>query len=95
MREEHVQIGQLVRQYRTKKDMTQLELAELLGYETTQFVSLFERGLSKIPLATIGELIVILGIPEKKVMDTLVKAYANNLKGEIAQGKLEAKKKLN
>jgi transcriptional regulator with XRE-family HTH domain len=91
MKETHQDLGKLIREYRTKANLTQLDLANKLGYESTQFVSLFERGLSKIPLNVLGQLIVILGIPEKKVMDTLVKAYESNLKSEILQGKKIAK----
>lgn len=94
MEEQHLEIGAIVREYRQKKGMTQLELSKILGYETTQFVSLFERGLSKIPFATVGQLVIILGIPEKKILDTLVRAYEQNLKQEIIEGKVLAKKKL-
>ena len=44
------ELGALAREYRIKANMTQLELANKLGYESMQFVSLFERGISKIPL---------------------------------------------
>ena len=94
MKAEHLEIGTIVREYRLKKGMTQLELSQKLGYETTQFVSLFERGISKIPLATLGQLVVLLGIPEKKVMETLVKAYESHLRQEIVEGKQVAKRKL-
>lgn len=94
MDEQHIEIGMIVREYRQKKGMTQLDLSKILGYETTQFVSLFERGLSKIPFATLGQLVIILGIPEKKIMETLVKGYEQNLKQEIIEGKVQARKKL-
>ena len=84
-------LGTLIREYRFKKNLTQLHLAQKLGYDSTQFVSLFERGLSKVPHNVLGQLIVILGIPEKKVMDTLMKAYEFNLKSEISSGKKTAK----
>ncbi|OFZ29711.1 MAG: hypothetical protein A2622_10845 [Bdellovibrionales bacterium RIFCSPHIGHO2_01_FULL_40_29] len=80
-------LGQLVREYRTKANMTQLELANKLGYESMQFVSLFERGLSKIPLKVIGKLVIILGIPEKKITKTLVEVYVNDLTEQIDEGK--------
>ncbi len=91
MRETHQDLGKLIREYRVKANLTQLDLANNLGYESTQFVSLFERGLSKIPLNVLGQLIVILGIPEKKVMETLLKAFETNLRSEIHQGKKTAK----
>lgn len=91
MKEVRRELGALIREYRVKKELTQLNLAEKLGYDSTQFVSLFERGLSKVPHNVLGQLIIILGIPEKKVLDTLMKAYEVNLKFEISSGKKTAK----
>lgn len=91
MNETHFELGNLIRGYRNQKEMTQLELARKLGYDSTQFVSLFERGLSKVPHNVLGQLIVILGIPEKKVIEILIKAYESNLKSEIQMGKKTAK----
>jgi hypothetical protein len=50
-------------------------------------VSLFERGLSKIPYEALGKLVSILGIPEKKVTHILVNAYEKDLVLKISQGK--------
>jgi len=91
MREIRRELGALIKEHRVRKNLTQLNLAEKLGYDSTQFVSLFERGLSKVPHNVLGQLIVILGIPEKKVLDTLMKAYEVNLKQEISSGKKTAK----
>lgn len=91
MNDIHIELGILIRSYRIKSNLTQLDLSKKLGYDTTQFVSLFERGLSKVPLNTLGKLIVILGIPEKKITDSLVKAYRQNLQEEISLGKRKAK----
>ncbi|MBC7464577.1 MAG: helix-turn-helix transcriptional regulator [Bdellovibrio sp.] len=83
----HQKIAAMVREYREKAGMTQLELSTKLGYETPQFVSLFERGVSKIPLETMGQLVVILGIPEKKILDSLVDAYRVSTKEKMSNGK--------
>lgn len=91
MNDVHLELGGLIRAYRIKSNLTQLDLSKMLGYDTTQFVSLFERGLSKVPLNTLGKLIVILGIPEKKITDSLIRAYRENLQTEISSGKKIAK----
>lgn len=91
MTEVRRELGAMIRDYRLRKNLTQLHLAQKLGYDSTQFVSLFERGLSKVPVNVLGQLIVILGIPEKKVLDTLMKAYEVNLRSEITSGKKSAK----
>ena len=80
-------LGNMIRDYRTKAGWTQLELAEKLGYNTPQFVSLFERGLSKIPLETLGRLLVLLKMPEKEVLKIMLSNYEAELKSKLAQGK--------
>ena len=83
----NVELGALVREYRISAEMTQLELANKLGYESMQFVSLFERGLSKIPLKVIGKLVIILGIPEKKITKNIIDAFATDVISQIDEGK--------
>ncbi len=83
----HQELGALVREYRVKSDMTQLDLAQKLGYDSTQFVFLFERGVSKIPYQTLGQLIIILGIPGKKVLKSLVSAYEIDIREKIQAGR--------
>jgi transcriptional regulator with XRE-family HTH domain len=91
------ELGSLVRKHRIKADMTQLELANKLGYESMQFVSLFERGVSKIPLNVLGKLIVILGMPKKQITKIILDDYKNNVIKKILDGQhniMEAELKL-
>lgn len=87
MKKRHMKIGWMVREYREKQGMTQMELADRLGYDSPQFVSLFERGLSKVPVSTLGSLISILGIPEKLVTSILLSGYEAEVRAELAKGK--------
>lgn len=80
-------IGKMIKKARLKRNMTQMELAEALGFETPQFVSLMERGLSKAPVEVLGRLVVILGINERAVVKILVNRYTNSVKAEIGKGK--------
>lgn len=90
MNSTNIELGTLIKEYRLKKNFTQFELSQKLGYDTPQFVSIMERGLAKIPLNVIGQLIILLGIPEKKVMNILLEAYKKNLVKEISDGKTQA-----
>ncbi len=81
------ELGLLVKEYRNKKGITQLELSEKLGYDTPQFVSIIERGLARVPLNVIGQLIVLLGIPEKKITKLLTLNYQETIQKEIQFGK--------
>lgn len=88
----YIEIGQTVRNFREKKNMTQLDLARILGYETSQFVSLFERGLSKVPMEVLGQLVIILGIPEKHFKAILLKDFESEINAKINNGKKAAAK---
>jgi transcriptional regulator with XRE-family HTH domain len=80
-------IGELIKEKRELAGMTQLELAQKLGYESPQFVSLIERGLSKAPYELIGKCVVILGLPEKAIVSQLKQAFMDELTSEIDKGK--------
>lgn len=80
-------IGSLIKEYRMKAGMTQIELANNLNYAIPQFISLMENGHSKIPLNILGKIIVILNIPEKKAIDLLVENYIKEVKSQISVGK--------
>lgn len=88
MKTENV-LGQIVKSARIKKGFTQLEVANKLGYDSMQFVSLFERGLSKIPMGTLGKLFVILNFPFRErrlIIKGLVMKYETDITDEIVQG---------
>lgn len=65
-------IGKIIRNARIKKNLTQLDLAKKLGYDSTQFVSLFERGLSKCPTKTLGKICKMLDIDKDDVFNIIV-----------------------
>lgn len=82
-----LKIGLLIKGYRLKKGWTQAQLAEKLGYESSQFVSLLERNESKCPLKTLGQLIVLLEIPEREILPALFKSHEDALQSQIDAGK--------
>jgi transcriptional regulator with XRE-family HTH domain len=90
MKKHQSHLGALVKEYRLKAGLTQIELANKLNYSIPQFISLMENGHSKIPLNVLGQVIAILGIPEKKALDLLVDIYAKEAKIQITAGKKAA-----
>ena len=82
-----IEIGQIIRTLREKKGLTQTDLALKLGYRTPQFVSLFERGLSKVPLETLGQLSVILNFPANHVKDLILRDYEAEISKRIKVGR--------
>lgn len=87
MKTSHLPLGQLIKDYRQKANLTQKELAEKLGYDIPQFLSLMENGHSKIPLNILGKIIDLLGIPEKKVLNALTAAYREEVMEQISSGR--------
>lgn len=83
-------VGQIIKEYRQKSGMTQMELAEKLGYDIPQFISLMENGHSKVPLNVLGQIISYLSIPEKAIMESLLDAYEKEAKQQIQSGKKRA-----
>jgi transcriptional regulator with XRE-family HTH domain len=80
-------LGEIAKEYRERSGLTQAELSVKLGYKTAQFVSKYERGESPIPTKTLGQLILILGIPEKAIIKLLIEAYKSELSEGISIGK--------
>lgn len=81
------EIGVLIRKKRIAKGLSQAQVALRLGHATPQFVSFFERGISKVPLDTLGELIVYLELPEKKVVKLLLDALKAETLNSIKVGR--------
>lgn len=79
----YINIGKLIREKREAKDMTQLEVSKLLGYETSQFVSLFERGMSKVPNDVLAKLIHILGLNRHYIYKMMIDDYSQRIKKEL------------
>jgi len=62
-------------------------LAQKLGYEIPQFISLIENGHSKAPLNVVAQLIQIIDIPEKVILNALVEAYEGEAKEVLHSAK--------
>lgn len=86
-------LGSLIKDYRLKLGFTQTELAEKLGYNNPQFISLVERDQSKAPLSMIGQLVVVLGIPENEIQELIVENFRDFVHEQISVGIKEAKQK--
>lgn len=89
MKKYNIKIGNIIKKYRTDAGLTQMGLAQKLGYEIPQFISLIENGHSKAPLNVVAQLIQIIDIPEQTILSALTEAYVAEAK-EILQS---AKKK--
>lgn len=71
--------GQLIKQARNKKKLRQIDLAEKLGYEIPQFISLMENGHSKVPKNVAFKCVKILGIKKSVMIESLVAEFKKEL----------------
>ncbi len=94
MKKSYKHLGQVIKEFRVKADLTQKDLAEKLGYSIPQFISLMENGHSKIPLNILGELISFLKIPEKMVLDILLETYKKEAREQISTGRKKSCKSI-
>lgn len=93
MKTKRVELGKILKSYRIQEGMTQSELANKLKFSVPQFVSLMENGRAKVPLKVLGELIVILKIPQAEVMEKLVEIYEVEARLEVERSKKKFKLK--
>lgn len=90
MKKSNTSLGQLIKNYRIKADMTQKDFATQLGYDIPQFISLMENGHAKIPLNILGKVIAILKIPEKTVLEILSDSYKKEVMNQISNSRKKA-----
>lgn len=82
----------MIRDARLAKNLTQGEVAKVLGFQNSQFVYMIESAISKPPLDVIGKLIVLLGLDEDKVMDILARQYRISAQTQVRAGMRAAAK---
>lgn len=67
-----IKIGQLIKEARLKKKMTQLQLGQVVGYTNSNFISVIEQGRQKCPVNTLGVICLALKIDPLLVRRMLV-----------------------
>ena len=84
-------LSKLLKSSRQKANLSQIEVANHLGYSTSQFISNWERGLSSPPLEVVKKLAKFYGISSDDLFDIIHKATMEqvdqNLKRKIMAAK--------
>ena len=75
-------ISNLVRNGRLKSGITQIQLAEKLGFKNSQFISNIERAKSSIPEDSIKGLSRALNISKFDIIEAMTSDYRNTLMGK-------------
>lgn len=73
-------ISQLLKEARLKADLSQKDVSDQLGYTSPQFVSNWERGVSRPPLEICKELCKILQLPKSVLFKALKETYEEELR---------------
>lgn len=79
----HQELGQYLKEKREEAGLSQREVGEALGYNGSQFVSNFERGLCAPPLAKMSILMKLYKIPMTELVNRLVKYQEKLIRSEL------------
>ena len=74
--------GDLLREFRSRHGFTQMDLAEMLGYETPQFISNIEIGKAKIPLS-VAKRLIPLGLNTSALKSIYLRDYKKKLERKL------------
>lgn len=70
--DKHTHIGEFIREKRRAIALSQMELAQSLGYGTPQFISNIERGIASIPRRSVKWFAHALKIDHKYLIEVIV-----------------------
>lgn len=73
-------MNELIKNKRRYLRISQKELGRRLGYGSGQYISTIERSLCPIPLDRLKQIVKILYLDKKEVIDAMVKDYAARVK---------------
>jgi len=80
----HQNLGAYLKKKRLEAGLTQLEVADDLGYSSPQFISNIERGLCSPPLRNLKTMIKLYNISVNEVMELILKEQENILKAALS-----------
>lgn len=68
-----MKLAQYLRHIREEKNLSQKDIAKKLGYQSSQFVSNWERGISYPPMDSLAKLVSILGADKTYAFNLYIK----------------------
>lgn len=78
-------VAYLIRIGRQNAGLSQKDLADQLGYTSSQFISNWERGVSSPPLDKLEEVCEILKISPKQIIEAIMTETENNLRKQFTK----------
>jgi transcriptional regulator with XRE-family HTH domain len=74
-------ISKFLRKKRVEAGLTQQQVARVLGYSSSQFVSNWERGLCNPPMESLGQLVTLFKIDNEEIMEI----YLDSMRDQLRQ----------
>jgi transcriptional regulator with XRE-family HTH domain len=87
------QFANVLKEARIKSGLTQSEVAEALGYDTAQFISNWERGISYPPIKTLKTLSKLYKISPDVLFDHILQFSIAQMEENLRKEYSRAKKK--
>lgn len=81
--QDNSEIARLLKKKRIEAGLTQSDVAQMLGYTSSQFISNWERGLAKPPAFVLKNLAKIYKVDAKVLLDLLLSSVAKNIEREF------------
>jgi transcriptional regulator with XRE-family HTH domain len=81
----HRSLGNYLKNARTKKNLSQWDVAKKLGYSSPQFISNLERGISSPPLKVLRTLVDLYSLSPKEVVEVIADEQEKILKQHLAK----------
>lgn len=78
-------LSKFLKQKRLQAGLSQGEVAKRLGYTSPQFVSNWERGLSRPPAATLRKIAQIYNIATNEMFDVVLQATIGEVTAELTE----------
>ncbi len=80
------EVAQFLKTARLAKSLSQMEVAHKLGYNTSQFVSNWERGIASPPVAILRRLAKVYGINGEDLFARILTDTERQMRKEFRQG---------
>lgn len=68
-------LATMLRNYRKKSGLSQIDVSKILGYSTSQFISNWERGVASVPPKIGRKVAKVLNIPVDQMKEKLREEY--------------------
>jgi transcriptional regulator with XRE-family HTH domain len=76
-------LAQFLKQTREKADLSQRQVADVLGYQSAQFISNWERGVSSPPIKTLKKLGDLYRIKAETLYQVMVQDTLRRIEGDL------------